>query len=118
MGIANNMANRAEAAKGAMKKNFGRVTRNRSLQAEGAVDQAKGNTKQTGVKLKNTLLSPTRAITRAEVIGTVLGVALLLAGLIFGIPLVTTIGIILAVAGVVLLVMGSMGRPTFGRRQY
>lgn len=118
MGISDNMANKAEAAKGSMKKNFGRVTRNRSLQAEGAVDQAKGNTKQTGVKLKNTFLSPTRSINRAEVIGTVLGVVLLVAGLLLGMPVLTTIGIILLVVGVVLLVMGSMGRPTFGRRQY
>ncbi|CAM3850412.1 CsbD family protein [Smaragdicoccus niigatensis] len=118
MGIAKNMANKAEAAKGSMKKNFGRVTRNRSLQAGGAVDQARGNSKQAGVKLKNTLLSPTRGINRAEVVGAVFGVVLLLAGIFLGMPVITTIGLVLVVAGVVLLVMGSMGRPTFGRRQY
>ena len=116
MGIARNVAHRAEAAKGVMKKNFGRATHNRSLQAEGLAGQASGNTKQAGVKLKNTLLSPTPAISRIEIIMIVLGLVLLVAGFLFGAPIVTTLGAILLVVGVVLMVMGAMGRPTFGRR--
>ena len=118
MGIAKNLAHRAEAAKGAMKKNFGRATRNRTLQGGGSFSQAKGNTKLSGVKLKNTLLSPNRTTSRMELIMIAFGVILLIAGYVFGIPLVTTLGLILLVVGVVLFLMGSMGRPAFGRRHY
>jgi hypothetical protein len=48
----------------------------------------------------------------------VVGVILLLIGLIAGIPILTTIGIILAVIGAILLVLGSIGRPVGPRRYY
>lgn len=47
-----------------------------------------------------------------------LGAILLIAGLVFGIPLLNTIGIILLVIGLVLLLAGSVGRPVGGRRHY
>ncbi|GES35872.1 MULTISPECIES: CsbD family protein [Rhodococcus] len=46
-------AHSAEAAKGSVKKVFGRATRNRSLEAEGRADQVKGNLKQSGAKIKD-----------------------------------------------------------------
>jgi hypothetical protein len=48
----------------------------------------------------------------------VVGVILLLIGLIAGIGILTTIGIILAVIGAILLVLGSVGRPVGPRRYY
>jgi hydrogenase-4 membrane subunit HyfE len=48
----------------------------------------------------------------------VLGVILLLIGLLAGIPILWTIGVILAVVGAVLMVMGSTGRQIGGRRHY
>lgn len=47
-----------------------------------------------------------------------LGAVLLVAGLVFGIPLLNTAGIILLVIGVVLAITGSIGRPVGGRRHY
>ena len=44
---------KAETAKGRAKKVTGRVTGNRRLKAEGRADQAKGNIKQAGDKIKN-----------------------------------------------------------------
>jgi uncharacterized protein YjbJ (UPF0337 family) len=46
-------AHQAEAAKGGAKKAVGRLTGSRRLQAEGRGDQAKGNIKQPGAKLKD-----------------------------------------------------------------
>jgi uncharacterized protein YjbJ (UPF0337 family) len=46
-------AHKAEAAKGGMKKTAGRLTRSRRLKAEGRADQAKGNLKQAGAKIKD-----------------------------------------------------------------
>ncbi|WP_433088724.1 DUF6131 family protein [Dactylosporangium sp. CA-052675] len=43
---------------------------------------------------------------------------LLLIGLFVGIPILTTIGIILLVIGAVLFILGSLGRPVAGRRHY
>jgi hypothetical protein len=47
-----------------------------------------------------------------------LGVILLILGLIFGIPILWTIGIILVVIGLVLAVLGATGRAVAGRRHY
>ncbi|WP_280348690.1 DUF6131 family protein [Nocardia neocaledoniensis] len=47
-----------------------------------------------------------------------LGAVLLIAGLVFGISLLSTIGVILLVIGVVLALAGSVGRPVGGRRHY
>jgi len=43
---------------------------------------------------------------------------LLLLGLILGVPILWTIGVILAVIGVVLWILGSVGRPVGGRRWF
>jgi uncharacterized protein YjbJ (UPF0337 family) len=53
MSIAKKIAHKAEAVKGSAKKDAGRVTGNRRLRAEGRSDQAKGNTKQAGAKIKD-----------------------------------------------------------------
>ncbi|GEM29520.1 DUF6131 family protein [Nocardia neocaledoniensis] len=47
-----------------------------------------------------------------------LGAVLLIAGLVFGISLLSTVGVILLVIGVVLALAGSVGRPVGGRRHY
>jgi Family of unknown function (DUF6131) len=48
----------------------------------------------------------------------VLGVILLILGFVFGIHLLWVLGIILLVIGAVLWIMGSVGRPVYGRRHY
>lgn len=48
----------------------------------------------------------------------VLGVILLIVGFIVGIPVLWTIGIILALAGVVLAVVGGTGRKVGGRAHW
>jgi uncharacterized protein YjbJ (UPF0337 family) len=53
MSIGKKLAHKAEAAKGATKKFFGRATGNTRLRTEGRADQFKGNTKQAGAKLKD-----------------------------------------------------------------
>ncbi len=53
MSIPRKIAHKAEAVKGAAKKTTGRVTGRRRLQAEGRGDQAKGNIKQAGAKVKD-----------------------------------------------------------------
>jgi uncharacterized protein YjbJ (UPF0337 family) len=53
MSIAKKLAHKAEAAKGATKKCFGRATGNTRLRTEGRVDQFKGNTKQAGDKVND-----------------------------------------------------------------
>jgi uncharacterized protein YjbJ (UPF0337 family) len=45
--------NAAERAKGKLKELIGRVTGNRSLEAEGKGDEAKGDLKQAGEHLKD-----------------------------------------------------------------
>lgn len=47
-----------------------------------------------------------------------LGVILLLIGVIAGIPILTTLGTILAVVGVVLFLLGATGRAVGGRAHY
>jgi uncharacterized protein YjbJ (UPF0337 family) len=53
MSIASKIAHKAEAVKGGAKKTAGRVTGNRRLRAKGRRDQAKGNLKQAGAKVKD-----------------------------------------------------------------
>jgi uncharacterized protein YjbJ (UPF0337 family) len=53
MSIGKKIAHKAEAAKGATKKFFGRVTGNTRLRTEGRADQFKSNTKQAGAKVKD-----------------------------------------------------------------
>jgi hypothetical protein len=48
----------------------------------------------------------------------VLGVILMIIGFIATIPILWTLGIILAVIGVILALMGSAGRAVGGRRHY
>lgn len=48
----------------------------------------------------------------------VLGIILLVVGLLTGIGILKTIGIILLVIGLVLMVAGGMGRSIGGRRHY
>jgi uncharacterized protein YjbJ (UPF0337 family) len=52
---ARKLAHRAEVVKGAAMKTIGRLTGNRRLRARGRRDQAKGNIKQYGAKIKDTL---------------------------------------------------------------
>jgi uncharacterized protein YjbJ (UPF0337 family) len=53
MSIGRKLAHKAESAKGATKKYFGRATGNTRLRTEGRVEQAIGNTKQVGDKAKD-----------------------------------------------------------------
>jgi uncharacterized protein YjbJ (UPF0337 family) len=53
MSIGKKLAHKAEAAKGAAKKYFGRATGNTRLRTEGRADQAKANAKQAGAKVKD-----------------------------------------------------------------
>lgn len=48
----------------------------------------------------------------------VLGVILLLIGYLASVAILQTLGIILVVVGVLLWILGSMGRPVFGRRYW
>ena len=48
----------------------------------------------------------------------ILGLVLLVIGWLTGIGILTTVGIILLVIGAVLMVLGSMNRPVFGRRYW
>jgi hypothetical protein len=48
----------------------------------------------------------------------ILGVILLLLGLLLSVPILTTIGIVVAIVGVVLMILGGVGRPVAGRRHY
>jgi hypothetical protein len=48
----------------------------------------------------------------------ILGVILLICGLVFGISILTYIGIILIVVGAVFWILGSTGRPIGGRSRW
>jgi hypothetical protein len=48
----------------------------------------------------------------------ILGIILLIIGFIASIPILWGIGIILAVVGVILMVLGSIGHAVAGRRHY
>ncbi|WP_169812577.1 DUF6131 family protein [Nocardia acidivorans] len=47
-----------------------------------------------------------------------LGIILLLAGILLGIPILTTLGIIALVVGLALMLLGATGRAVGGRRHY
>jgi len=53
MSILKKIAHKAEAVKGGAKKTAGRATDSPRLEAEGRGDQAKGNLKQAGAKVKD-----------------------------------------------------------------
>jgi uncharacterized protein YjbJ (UPF0337 family) len=53
MSIAKKIAHKAEAVKGSVKKAAGRVTGSPRLKAEGDGDQAKGDLKMAGAKVKD-----------------------------------------------------------------
>jgi uncharacterized protein YjbJ (UPF0337 family) len=53
MSIAKKIAHKAEAVKGGAKKTAGRATGSSRLESEGRGDQAKGNLKQAGAKVKD-----------------------------------------------------------------
>ncbi|BBX82446.1 CsbD family protein [Mycolicibacterium aubagnense] len=53
MSIGKTIANKAEAAKGTLKKLIGQSTGSTRLRNEGRVDQFKGNTKQAGAKIRD-----------------------------------------------------------------
>jgi uncharacterized protein YjbJ (UPF0337 family) len=53
MTVGKKIAHKAEATKGAAKKFLGRATGNTRLRTEGRLDQANGNVKQAGAKLKD-----------------------------------------------------------------
>ena len=55
MSIAKKIAHKAEAVKGGVKKKAGRATGSPRLEAEGRGDQAKGDLKQAGAKVKDAL---------------------------------------------------------------
>jgi Family of unknown function (DUF6131) len=48
----------------------------------------------------------------------IIGAILLILGLILGVPVLWTIGIIVLVVGAAFLLLGSVGRPVGGRRWY
>ena len=48
----------------------------------------------------------------------ILGIVLLIVAWLAGIPILWTLGIILIVVGVILELLGAVGRPMFGRRHY
>jgi uncharacterized protein YjbJ (UPF0337 family) len=53
MSIAEKIAHTAETVKGSVKKMAGRVIGSRRLRADGRADQAKGDIKQAGAKIKD-----------------------------------------------------------------
>ena len=53
MSISKKIAHKAEAVKGSAKRMVGRLAGSRRLRAEGRADQAKGNIKQAGAKIKD-----------------------------------------------------------------
>jgi len=48
----------------------------------------------------------------------IFGVILLILGAVFNISILWTIGVLLIVVGVVLWILGAIGRPVYGRRYY
>jgi uncharacterized protein YjbJ (UPF0337 family) len=53
MGLDDKARNKAQELKGDAKEGVGRATDDEELQAEGQADQAKGNLKQAGEKVKD-----------------------------------------------------------------
>jgi uncharacterized protein YjbJ (UPF0337 family) len=54
MGLADKASNKADELKGKGKEAAGQATDDHRLEAEGKTDQAKGNLKQAGEKIKDT----------------------------------------------------------------
>ena len=48
----------------------------------------------------------------------IVGLACLLVGILLGVPILSTVGIVLVVVGAVLWVVASVGHPVYGRRHY
>jgi uncharacterized protein YjbJ (UPF0337 family) len=57
MGTDDKIDNKAEEMKGKVKEGVGRATDDEQLEAEGHADQAKGNLKQAGEKVKDVFKS-------------------------------------------------------------
>jgi uncharacterized protein YjbJ (UPF0337 family) len=57
MGTDDKIDNKAEELKGKVKEGVGEATDDRDLQTEGQADQAKGNLKQAGEKIKDAFKS-------------------------------------------------------------
>jgi uncharacterized protein YjbJ (UPF0337 family) len=57
MGLEDKANNKGEELKGQAKEQFGKATDNEELEAEGQADQAKGNLKQAGEKIKDVFKS-------------------------------------------------------------
>ena len=57
MSLANKAKNKGEELKGQAKEQAGKATGDEDLQAEGEVDEAKGNLKQAGEKVKDAFKS-------------------------------------------------------------
>ena len=55
MGKKNKARNLAQVAKGKVKESTGKSVGNERLEAEGSIDQMKGNLKQAGEKVKDAL---------------------------------------------------------------
>lgn len=55
---------------------------------------------------------------QSEVAMIALGLILLIAGFLLGIPILWTLGVILLVVGAVLALLGGIGRPVGGRAHY
>jgi uncharacterized protein YjbJ (UPF0337 family) len=55
MGLDDKIENAAEKATGAAKEAAGKLTHDRSLEAEGELDQSKADLKQSGEKVKDAL---------------------------------------------------------------
>jgi uncharacterized protein YjbJ (UPF0337 family) len=53
MGLADKAKNAAQSATGKTKETVGRATNDRSMEAEGKMDQASGDLKQAGEKVKD-----------------------------------------------------------------
>jgi uncharacterized protein YjbJ (UPF0337 family) len=53
MSISSKITHTAETVKGGAKRMFGRLTGSRRLRTEGRADQAKGDIKQAGAKIKD-----------------------------------------------------------------
>lgn len=49
---------------------------------------------------------------------TLVGIALIIIGVLLTIPIITTIGVVLAVVGAALWILGSLGRAVGGRPHY
>ncbi|MDQ2708471.1 MAG: CsbD family protein [Actinomycetota bacterium] len=57
MGLGDKISNKSEELKGEAKETTGKATGDEELEAEGHADQAKGNVKQAGEKIKDVFKS-------------------------------------------------------------